>query len=105
MKKVRLVINNDIKKGGKEIFFIKKELQCILNLYAKKYNFDYLVHLAGNGKMNPAQIDKFLELIIKYNFDFVSGSRFLEGSSKKNNPLIRLILIKSFSFFLSLIIT
>ena len=30
-------------------------------LYAKKYNFDYLVHLAGNGKMNPAQIDNFLE--------------------------------------------
>ncbi len=73
-------------------------------LYAKKYNFDYLVHLAGNGKMNPAQIDKFLELIVKYDFDFVSGSRFLEGSSKKNNPLIRLILIKSFSFLLSFII-
>ena len=36
MKKFRLVINNDIKKkGDKEIFFIKKELQCILNLYAK----------------------------------------------------------------------
>ncbi len=73
-------------------------------LYAKKYNFDYLVHLAGNGKMNPAQIDKFLELIVKYDFDFVSGSRFLEGSSKKNNPLIRLILIKSFSFLLSFVI-
>ena len=35
MKRIQLVINNDIKKGGKEIFFIKKELQCILNLYAK----------------------------------------------------------------------
>ena len=72
--------------------------------YAKKYNFDYLVHLAGNGKMNPAQIDNFLELIVKRDFDFVSGSRFLEGSSKKNNPLIRLIMIKSFSVLLSFII-
>ena len=35
MKKIRLVINNDIKKSEKERFFIKKELQCILNLYAK----------------------------------------------------------------------
>ncbi len=35
MKKIRLVINNDIKKIEKEKFFIKKELQCILNLYAK----------------------------------------------------------------------
>ena len=35
MKKIRLIINNYIKKSEKERFFIKKELQCILNLYAK----------------------------------------------------------------------
>ena len=35
MKKIRLVINNDLKKREKVKFFIKKELQCILNLYAK----------------------------------------------------------------------
>ena len=34
MKKIRLIINNDHKKE-KEKFFIKKEVQCILNLYAK----------------------------------------------------------------------
>ena len=34
MKYIKLVINNDLKKE-KEKFFIKKELQCILNLYAK----------------------------------------------------------------------
>ena len=34
MKNIKLVVNNDIKKE-KEKFFIKKELQCILNLYAK----------------------------------------------------------------------
>ena len=54
--------------------------------------------------MDPSQIDRFLNLIINKNYDFVSGSRFLEGSSKKNNPLIRLFLIKSFSFFLNLIL-
>ena len=32
MKHIRLVINN--KKKEKEKFFIKQELQCILNLYA-----------------------------------------------------------------------
>ena len=31
---IKLVINNDLKKN-KEKFFIKKELQSILNLYAK----------------------------------------------------------------------
>ena len=35
MKNIRLVINNDIQKKGKEKFFVKKELQCILNWYAK----------------------------------------------------------------------
>ena len=35
MKNIRLVINNDIQKKEKEKFFVKKELQCILNLYAK----------------------------------------------------------------------
>ena len=35
MKNIRLVINNDIQKKEKEKFFIKRELQCILNLYAK----------------------------------------------------------------------
>ena len=34
MKNIKLVINNDHKKE-KEKFFIKKELQSILNLYAK----------------------------------------------------------------------
>ena len=34
MKNIKLVINNDLKKE-KEKFFIKKELQSILNLYAK----------------------------------------------------------------------
>ena len=35
MKKIRLIINNNFKKKERESFFIKKELQCILNLYAK----------------------------------------------------------------------
>ena len=35
MNKIRLIINNDIKKNEKQRFFIKKELQSILNLYAR----------------------------------------------------------------------
>ena len=35
MIKIRLIVNNDIKKKDRERFFIKKELQCILNLYAR----------------------------------------------------------------------
>ena len=35
MSKIKLVINNTNQQGEKEKFFIKKELQSILNLYAK----------------------------------------------------------------------
>ncbi len=35
MRKFKLIINNNFKKKEKEIFFVKKELQVILNLYAR----------------------------------------------------------------------
>ena len=35
MSKIKLVVNNTIQLKEKERFFIKKELQSILNLYAK----------------------------------------------------------------------
>tara|TARA_B100001057_G_scaffold231288_1_gene231528 strand:+ start:876 stop:1223 length:348 start_codon:yes stop_codon:yes gene_type:complete len=35
MIKIKLVINNEAQKRDKEKFFVKKELQSILNLYAK----------------------------------------------------------------------
>ena len=35
MKNLRLVVNNDLKKREKEKFFVKQELQSILNLYAR----------------------------------------------------------------------
>ena len=35
MNKIRLIVNNEAGKNEKEKFFIKKELQSILNLYAK----------------------------------------------------------------------
>ena len=35
MSKIRLVVNNVSKRNEKEKFFIKKELQSILNLYAR----------------------------------------------------------------------
>ncbi len=35
MKKIKLIINNDLKNSEKDKFFIKKELQYILNLYAR----------------------------------------------------------------------
>ena len=35
MRNLKLVVNNVSKKTDKELFFVKKELQTILNLYGK----------------------------------------------------------------------
>ena len=35
MRNLKLVVNNNYKSNEKEIFFVKKEVQTILNLYGK----------------------------------------------------------------------
>ena len=97
---------NLIKKNQFKFLNLKKNMgvgyALILGyLYAKKYNYNYIVHLAGNGKMDPAYVGNFLRLLDEEGYDFISGSRFLEGSSNKNNPIYRIILIKFFSYFIN----
>ncbi len=71
-------------------------------LFAKKHGYDYLIHMAGNGKMKPSQIKRLIEPILIENYDFVNGSRYLDGGSNKNNPIYRTILIKCFSLIVSI---
>ncbi len=73
-------------------------------LFAKKYDYKFVIHLAGNGKMKPSEIMNFIILAKKDEHDFVSGSRFLTGSSRKNNPLIRIILIRLFSVIINFLL-
>ena len=70
---------------------------------AMKNNYDYTIHLAANGKMLPSEITKFLDKLIKENYSFVHGSRFLEGGNFKTNPYLRIILIKVFTFVIRFI--
>lgn len=72
-------------------------------IYAKKNNYSILVHLAGNGKMNPNQITKVIDPILKNKADFVSGSRFIDRGGIKNTPFYRIFLIYIFSKFVSFI--
>lgn len=66
-----------------------------------KKNYDSIIHLAGNGKMNPNEIDKFLDKIYIENFEFVHGSRFLKGGNYQTNPLKRIILIRIFTYIVN----
>lgn len=97
-----------IKKSGIKFLSLKKNkgvgYALMLGfLFAKKYKYDFLIHLAGNGKMKPSQIDRFMSLLFTTNYDFISGSRFLNGSSRENNPLIRIVLIKIYTYFIRIV--
>lgn len=69
--------------------------------FAQNNKYDVLVHLAGNGKMKPKEIKKFMDKIIYENYDFVNGSRFIQEGNFNNNPKIRIILIKILTFLIS----
>ena len=71
--------------------------------YALKNQYKFLVHLAGNGKMDPAEIINFKNKILNEKFNFVSGSRFLPNGNYSSNPISRIIMIKILSFFISLL--
>jgi len=66
--------------------------------YGIKYKYDIVALMAGNGKDDPLNIPRVLDPIIKSNYDYVQGSRFLEGGSFKNLPFPRKLLIKGYSY-------
>jgi len=57
--------------------------------YARAQGYDILVITAGNDKDDPAEIPRLLEPIIRDNYDFVQGSRYLAGGRYGNMPAYR----------------
>jgi dolichol-phosphate mannosyltransferase len=65
--------------------------------YAQENDYDVLVVMAGNNKDDPAEIPRLLDPILSKDFDYVQGSRFLEGGSSPNLPKFRKYAIKFLS--------
>ncbi|MFH1449612.1 MAG: glycosyltransferase family 2 protein [bacterium] len=59
--------------------------------YAISNHFEIIVILAGNDKDNPAEIPLLLDPIVKEDYDYVQGSRYLEGGRYGQMPLHRVI--------------
>ncbi|XES77699.1 MAG: glycosyltransferase family 2 protein [Candidatus Bathyarchaeia archaeon] len=57
--------------------------------YAIQNNYDVAVIMAGNGKDQPNEIARLLAPILKEKYDYVQGSRFLNGGKRVKNPLLR----------------
>ena len=65
--------------------------------YARANGYDIFVVMAGNGKDDPREIPKVLAPILEEDYDFVQGSRFLEGGAFDNLPFPRKCMIKGFT--------
>lgn len=57
--------------------------------YALDNKYDVVVIMAGNNKDDPGEIPRLLNPILKYNYDYVQGSRFLPGGKLVKNPFLR----------------
>lgn len=57
--------------------------------YAISRGFDVVVHLAGNGKMDPAEMPRVLDPVMENRVDYCWGSRYLPGGKSNNIPAFR----------------
>ena len=103
MNKIRLVVNNEAKE--KEKFFIKKELQSILNLYAKmvsngswkdyglaisskKVTFSVFKNAAENAVYKICKTFKPINRNLKYSITDSNG-KIINNSSSLENLILR----------------
>lgn len=90
------VLHNSTRQGIG--FAIRQGLE-----YALNNNYDIIVVIAGNGKDNPEEIPKLIKPIIKNNYDYVQGSRYLKGGKYGKMPFHRFVFTKIYSLFVRLL--
>lgn len=72
--------------------------------YAQKQGYEVLVIMAGNDKDNPDEIARLIDPLIKENYAFVQGSRYIEpGGIGGDMPLYRKFATKVHPWLMSLI--
>jgi dolichol-phosphate mannosyltransferase len=52
---------------------------------------DIAVIVAGNGKDDPAEIDRIIEPVVQGECDYVQGSRYLPGGKRSRMPFTRIV--------------
>lgn len=72
--------------------------------YARKNDFELVVVMAGNGKDDPKEIPLLLKPILKEDYDYIQGSRYLKGGEAGNLPFARAVGIKAFTFLWSVLL-
>lgn len=71
--------------------------------YALGKGYDVAIVLAGNNKDDPREIPRLLNPILKEDYDYVQGSRFLPGGRRVKNPFLRGLFSRLYPFFWTLL--
>jgi len=71
--------------------------------YADAHEYDIFVPMAGNGKMHPEDIPRLLAPLLSGEYDYVQGSRYIEGGLHENLPLFRRLAIPVVSRMIGLL--
>jgi dolichol-phosphate mannosyltransferase len=56
--------------------------------YCQDSGYKFVVTMAANGKDNPSEIPRFTRALAQ-GFDYVQGSRFMQGGKAERTPLLR----------------
>jgi len=70
--------------------------------YALNNGYDIIVVMAGNDKDDPREILRLLSPIVKDDYDYVQGSRFLPRGRRVRNPVLRGIFSRVYPFIWTL---
>jgi dolichol-phosphate mannosyltransferase len=78
------IIKNEHRTGVG--FSIRQGLEYLMGT-----GHDIAVVMAGNGKDDPAEIDRLIEPVARHECEYVQGSRYLPGGKKSRMPFSRII--------------
>ncbi len=70
--------------------------------YGRRRGYKIIVIMAANGKMLPEEIGRLTKPIVNDGYDYVQGSRNLEGGKAPNLPLFRKVMIGFFTRLVNL---
>lgn len=92
---VRVIRNRERKGVG---YAIREGIE-----YALGNGYDVAVVMAGNNKDDPREIPRLLTPILKEDYDYVQGSRFLPGGKRVKNPFLRGVFSRLYPFIWTLL--
>ncbi|MBN1413583.1 MAG: glycosyltransferase family 2 protein [Bacteroidales bacterium] len=62
--------------------------------YGYRENYDIAVIISGDDQHDPQEMPNILTPLIREDFDFIQGSRFMKGGKTVNQPFFRKLLTK-----------